>query len=153
MELMVVGVVVLSILVFAPIRFAFARAGFRHPLLPAIPTGIAVFITVCIALDYFLEVGFELIVASSVVLLLLLVFAPIRFAFARAGFRHPLLLAIPTGIPVLIAAIFAPQLVGVHAVFILAVLAVLAVVVIYVAYSKFPTEGSQSRNANANDGT
>ncbi len=33
------------------------------------------------------------------------------------------------------------------------ILAVVAVVVIYGAYSKFPTEGSQSQNANANDRT
>ena len=89
--------------------------------------------------------GYFELMTVGVVVLSLLVFAPIRFAFARAGFRHPLLPAIPTGIPICIGAHFAAQLTGVNVVFILAAV---AVVVIYVAYSKFPAEGSQPRNAN-----
>jgi hypothetical protein len=39
---------VLAVLVFAPLLFAFARAGFRHPLLTAIPVSIAVFLVVAL---------------------------------------------------------------------------------------------------------
>lgn len=44
-ELIIAGVV-LAVLVFAPLLFAFARAGFRHPLLAAILVSIAVFLVV-----------------------------------------------------------------------------------------------------------
>ena len=47
MELIIAGVV-LVVLVFAPLLFAFARAGFRHPLLTAIPVSFAVFLVVAL---------------------------------------------------------------------------------------------------------
>jgi hypothetical protein len=46
-ELIIAGVV-LVVLVFAPFLFAFTKAGFRHPLLTAIPVSIAVFLVVAL---------------------------------------------------------------------------------------------------------
>jgi hypothetical protein len=46
-ELIIAGVV-LVVLVFAPILFAFTKAGFRHPLLTAIPVSIALFLVVAL---------------------------------------------------------------------------------------------------------
>ena len=50
-ELIIAGVV-LAVLVFAPLLFAFARAGFRHPLLAAILVSIAVFLVVALVAGF-----------------------------------------------------------------------------------------------------
>jgi hypothetical protein len=50
-ELIIAGVV-LGVLVFAPLLFAFARAGFRHPLLTAIPVSIVVFLVVALVAGF-----------------------------------------------------------------------------------------------------
>ena len=68
----------------------------------------------------------ELLIAG--VVLLLLVIAPFRFAFARAGFRYPLLLAIPTSIAVFFAAGFVGRYADINPLVILVAVAVAALV-------------------------
>ncbi len=68
----------------------------------------------------------ELIIAGIV--LVVLVFAPFLFAFARAGFRHPLLTAIPVSIAVFLVVALAAGFTGVNALAILAIIAIAAIV-------------------------
>lgn len=68
----------------------------------------------------------ELFIAGGV--LLVLVFAPFLFAFARAGFRHPLLTAIPVSIAVFLVVALAAGFTGVNALAILAIIAIAAIV-------------------------
>ena len=68
----------------------------------------------------------ELIIAG--VVLGVLVFAPLLFAFASAGFRHPLLTAIPVSIAVFLVVVLASGFTGVHALGVLAILAIAAIV-------------------------
>jgi tetratricopeptide (TPR) repeat protein len=68
----------------------------------------------------------ELIIAG--VVLVVLVFAPFLFAFARAGFRHPLLTAIPVSIAVFLVVALAAGFTGVNALAILAIIAIAAIV-------------------------
>ncbi len=68
----------------------------------------------------------ELIIAG--VVLGVLVFAPLLFAFASAGFRHPLLTPIPVSIAVFLVVVLASGFTGVHALGVLAILAIAAIV-------------------------
>jgi len=78
MELIIAGVV-LVVLVFAPFLFAFARAGFRHPLLMAIPVSIAVFLVVA------LVAGFTGV--NALAILAIIAIAAIVFGFSQSVIR------------------------------------------------------------------
>jgi tetratricopeptide (TPR) repeat protein len=77
-ELIIAGVV-LVVLVFAPFLFAFARAGFRHPLLTAIPVSIAMFLVVALA------AGFTGV--NALAILAIIAIAAIVYGFSRSVIR------------------------------------------------------------------
>lgn len=91
----------------------------------------------------------ELLIAGIV--MFVLVIAPIRFAFGRAGFRYPWLIAIPTGTSVFIAVAFAAGLTGALTPWF--ILPIVAIAVISMAYLSFPVERSRVWEANANFAT
>lgn len=74
-ELIIAGVVI-AVLLVSPLLFAFARAGFRHPLLKAIPVSIAVFLVVI------LFAGFT--GGNALAILAIIAIAGVVYGFSRS---------------------------------------------------------------------
>jgi hypothetical protein len=86
----------------------------------------------------------EMIIAGGV--LVLLVFAPFIFAFTRAGFRHPLLMAIPVSIGVFLMVVLAA---GVNAMGILTIIAIAAIVYGFLAPDALSTQQNETVGRDA----